>query len=60
VTGKAGKKFDVPFAEAYVQSVDVAQQKVCMHLPEGLLEVNAPMTAEEKQEQQAEKNKKKP
>jgi 16S rRNA processing protein RimM len=60
VTGKAGRKFDVPFAEAYVQSVDVVQQKVRMHLPEGLLEVNAPMTAEEKQEQQAEKEKKRP
>jgi 16S rRNA processing protein RimM len=51
VSGEAGKKFDVPFAEAYLQSVDVAQQKVRMHLPEGLLEVNAPMTVEEKQEQ---------
>jgi hypothetical protein len=29
-----------------------------MNLPEGMLEVNAPVTAEEKQEQQTERNKK--
>ncbi len=51
VSGQAGKRFDVPFAEAYLQSIDTAHRQVRMHLPEGLLEVNAPMTAEEKQEQ---------
>ena len=49
VAGKAGKKFDVPFAEAYLEGVDVAQRQVRMNLPEGMLEINAPMTAEEKQ-----------
>ena len=29
-----------------------------MNLPEGMLEINAPMTAEEKQEQQSERKKK--
>jgi 16S rRNA processing protein RimM len=51
VAGAGGKKFDVPFAEAYLERVDVAQKQVLMNLPEGLLEVNAPLTAEEKQEQ---------
>jgi 16S rRNA processing protein RimM len=55
VTGAAddGKvtKYDVPFAEAYLQSVDVAHKQVRMNLPEGMLDINAPMTAEEKQEQ---------
>jgi len=51
VVGEAGKKFDVPFAEAYLENVDVAQRQVRMNLPEGMLEINAPMTAEEKQEQ---------
>lgn len=46
-----GKKFDVPFAEAYLESVDLQQKQVRMNLPEGMLEINAPMTAEEKQEQ---------
>lgn len=50
VAGNAGQKFDVPFAEAYLESVDVAQRQVRMNLPEGMLEINAPMTAEEKQE----------
>lgn len=51
VAGEAGKKFDVPFAEAYLERVDIAQREVRMSLPEGMLEINAPMTAEEKQEQ---------
>ena len=49
--GKTGKKFDVPFAEAYVESVDIQQQQVRMKLPEGMLEINAPMTADEKEQQ---------
>lgn len=46
------KRFvEIPFAEAYLDSVDVERKQVRMKLPEGLLEVNAPLTAEEKQEQ---------
>jgi 16S rRNA processing protein RimM len=51
VANAEGKKFDVPFAEAYLDRVDLGQKQVRMNLPEGLLEVNAPLTAEEKQEQ---------
>lgn len=51
VAGEAGKKFDVPFAEAYLENIDIAQRQVRMNLPEGMLEINAPMTAEEKLEQ---------
>lgn len=63
VANAAGKKFDVPFAEAYLlgvdrEGVDVTQRQVRMNLPEGMLEVNAPVTAEEKQEQQQERKKK--
>jgi 16S rRNA processing protein RimM len=57
VANSAGKKFDVPFAEAYLEGVDTARRQVRMNLPEGLLEVNAPVTKEEKQEQQSERNK---
>jgi 16S rRNA processing protein RimM len=57
VADGAGKKLDVPFAEAYLEGVDVAQRQVRMNLPEGMLEVNAPVTAEEKQEQQSERKK---
>jgi 16S rRNA processing protein RimM len=46
------KRFvEIPFAEAYLDSVDVERKQVRMKLPEGLLEVNAPLTLEEKQEQ---------
>jgi 16S rRNA processing protein RimM len=58
VTSAAGKKFDVPFAEAYLEGVDVTQHQVRMNLPEGILEINAPVTAEEKQEQESERRKK--
>jgi 16S rRNA processing protein RimM len=47
----AGKKFEVPFAEAYLEGVDTAQKLVRMNLPEGMLEINSPMTAEEKTQQ---------
>jgi 16S rRNA processing protein RimM len=51
--GSSGKekKFDLPFAEAYVEGVDTALRQVRMRFPEGMLEVNAPLTAEEKQRQ---------
>jgi 16S rRNA processing protein RimM len=55
VTGGAGKKFEIPFAEAYLESVDVAQRQLRMRLPEGMLGINAPMTPEEKKEQQQER-----
>jgi len=51
IVGAGGKKFDVPFAEAYLDAVDMSQRQMRMNLPEGMLEINAPMTAEEKQEQ---------
>jgi 16S rRNA processing protein RimM len=52
-------KFDVPFAEAYLEGVDTAQRQVRMNLPEGMLDINAPLTAEEKREQQSERKEKK-
>ena len=55
VVDRAGKKFDVPFAEAYLEGVDTAQRQVRMNLPEGMLEINAPITQEEKQAQQSER-----
>jgi 16S rRNA processing protein RimM len=46
--GGEGKRYEVPFAEAYLEGVDPARGEVRMNLPEGMLEVNAPLTAEEK------------
>ena len=51
VAGADGKRYDVPFAEAYVEGVDLAGKEIRLKLPEGMLEINAPMTAEEKEEQ---------
>jgi 16S rRNA processing protein RimM len=53
VAGAGGKKYDVPFAEAYLEAVDLPRKQVRMTLPEGMLEINAPMTAEEKQHQKS-------
>ena len=58
IVASAGTRFDVPFAQAYLEGVDIAQRQVRMNLPEGMLEINAPVTAEEKQEQQHERKKK--
>ena len=51
VRDAGGRLVEIPFAEAYLDSVDVERKQVRMKLPEGLLEVNAPLTAEEKREQ---------
>jgi 16S rRNA processing protein RimM len=49
VVSSGTKEYEVPFAEAYLSKLDVAGQRIEMALPEGLLDVNAPLTAEEKQ-----------
>jgi len=51
VRNAANKLVEIPFAEAYLDKVDVERKQIRMNLPEGLLEVNAPLTAEEKHEQ---------
>ena len=60
VANGTGKKYDVPFAEAYLEGVDTARREVRMSLPEGMLELNAPLTAEEKREQGFERARLKP
>jgi 16S rRNA processing protein RimM len=49
---KAGSSsYEIPFAAAYLKSVDLKNKRIDMALPEGLLEVNAPLTPEEKAQQ---------
>jgi len=55
VAAASGKRFDIPFAEAYLETINVAERQVRMNLPEGMLEINAPMTPEEKREQSGRK-----
>jgi 16S rRNA processing protein RimM len=53
IVWEASRLVEIPFAEAYLDGVDIERRQVRMKLPEGLLEVNAPITAEEKREQAA-------
>jgi 16S rRNA processing protein RimM len=49
---KAGsKEHEIPYAEAYLQSADLGRKEIRMLLPEGMLELDAPLTAEEKHQQ---------
>jgi 16S rRNA processing protein RimM len=53
IVGMGDKRYEIPYAEAYLKSVDLERKQIHMQLPEGMLELNAPLTAEEKQQQQA-------
>ena len=46
-----GREHQIPYAEAYLQSVDLEKRRIKMLLPEGMLELDAPLTTEEKQQQ---------
>ena len=41
--------YEIPFAEAYLEKLDLERKQVRMKLPEGLLEVNAPLAKEDKE-----------
>jgi 16S rRNA processing protein RimM len=51
IIGSGDKTFAIPFAEAYLERVDVPHRQLRMNLPEGIFEIDAPMTEEEKREQ---------
>ena len=51
VRDAAKRLVEIPFAEAYLDRVDLQHKQVWMNLPVGLLELNAPLTQEEKREQ---------
>jgi len=53
IVGVGNKRCEIPYAEAYLKSVDLERKRIQMHLPEGMLDLDAPLTAEEKQQQQA-------
>jgi 16S rRNA processing protein RimM len=50
VKSEAGEHL-IPFAAEFVESVDVKRRRVALRLPLGMLEVDAPMTDEEKRAQ---------
>ncbi len=45
------KEYEIPFAQAFLKGVDLGQKRIVMQLPEGLLELDAPLSAEEKDRQ---------
>ena len=47
---KSGSKlpYEIPFAEAFLEKLDLERKQLRMKLPEGLLEVNAPLVKEGK------------
>ena len=45
------KEYEIPFAQAYLKRVDIPRRHIEMQLPEGMLEINAPLSEEEKREQ---------
>ena len=44
-------EYMLPFAAEYLDIVDVAQKRIRMRLPEGMLDINGPLTDEEKRMQ---------
>lgn len=51
VVGSGKNELEIPYAQEFLVRVDIEGKRLDMNLPEGLLEVNAPLTEEEKQEQ---------
>jgi 16S rRNA processing protein RimM len=45
------KEYEIPFAEVFLKNLDVSRKRIEMQLPEGMLELSAPLTAEEKEQQ---------
>jgi 16S rRNA processing protein RimM len=45
------KQYEIPYAEAYLKSLDLEHKQIRMQLPEGMLELDAPLTQEEKEQQ---------
>ena len=46
------REHEIPYAEAHLEAVDIQGKRIKMLLPEGMLELDAPLTPEEKQQQQ--------
>jgi 16S rRNA processing protein RimM len=55
IVGTGSERCEIPYAEAYRKSVDLEHKQIHMLLPEGMLDLNAPLTAEEKQQQGSDK-----
>jgi len=54
VRGEGESEYLLPYAEAFLESVDLEGRRIEMRLPQGLLELQAPLNAEEKRQQKCE------
>ena len=52
VVGSGKNELEIPYAQEFLVKTDLEHKRIEMNLPEGLLEVNAPLTAQEKKQQQ--------
>ena len=48
VVGSGKSELEIPFAQEFLNRLDLGEKRIDMRLPAGLLEVNAPLTEEEK------------
>jgi 16S rRNA processing protein RimM len=55
VVRNAGKEYEIPFAQEYVKHFDSSEKRIEMKLPEGMLEVNAPLSEKERGQQHEKK-----
>jgi 16S rRNA processing protein RimM len=56
VVGSGKSEIEIPYAQEFLVRLDLEHKRIEMNLPEGLLEVNAPLTDEEKKQQRASSN----
>jgi len=52
IVGSGKSEVEIPYAQEFLVRVDLEHKRIEMNLPEGLLDVNAPLTDEEKKQQQ--------
>src|SRR4051794_31301417 len=51
VVGSGKSELEIPYAQEFLLRVDLEGKRIEMNLPEGLMDVNAPLTDEEKNQQ---------
>jgi 16S rRNA processing protein RimM len=56
VIGSGKHELEVPYAQEFLVKTDIEHKRIEMNLPDGLLDVNAPLTEEEKKQQRASSN----
>ena len=56
IVESAGKELEIPFAEEFIVRFNASKKLLEMNLPKGLLEVNDPLTEDEKAQQKSERS----